>query len=140
MKNNILLDNSNVTGQKASELTMELSESRYRKIIESISEAVYEIDSKGVVIYISPSIEKLTGYTPEEITGTTILNFIDDRGYSLKERIQELKSRKDINGEFMVLNKAGEECWIRFSTKAKFTDEVFTGGYGILYDVSEKKN
>ncbi|MBK8881860.1 MAG: PAS domain S-box protein [Bacteroidales bacterium] len=139
VKNNILLDNSNVTGQKASELTMELSESRYRKIIESISEAVYEIDSKGVVIYISPSIEKLTGYTPEEITGTTILNFIDDRGYSLKERIQELKSRKDINGEFMLLTKAGEECWIRFSTNAKFTDEVFTGGYGILYDVSEKK-
>jgi PAS domain S-box-containing protein len=139
VKNDFLLGESNEAGQKASELTLQVSEERYRKIIECISEAVYEIDDKGVVTFISPSIEKLIGYTPEEITGTTILNFIDEKGYSLKERIQELKNSKEINGEFRMLTKAGEECWIRFSTKAKHDNEVFTGGYGILFDVSEKK-
>jgi PAS domain S-box-containing protein len=139
VKNDFLLGESNEAGQKVSELTLQLSEERYRKIIECISEAVYEIDDKGVVIFISPSIEKLIGYTPDEITGTTILNFIDDRGYSIKERIQELKNSREINGESRMLTKSGVECWIRFSIKAKYDNEVFTGGYGILFDVSEKK-
>ena len=65
-----------VRGRKLSERTRELqssirdSEQRFRDIVESSRDWMWETDLDGVYTYSSPSSERLFGYPPERIVGT----------------------------------------------------------------------
>lgn len=63
--------------QKAQQALAE-SEQRYRLHFENIRDVVYSVDTDLIVRSISPSVERLLGYRPEEIIGRHIgdLNFI----------------------------------------------------------------
>ncbi|KPL06804.1 hypothetical protein AMJ86_07185 [bacterium SM23_57] len=54
--------------QRAEQATLELSESqeKYRLIAENIGELVYLQSLGGAYEYVSPSVERLLGYTPQE--------------------------------------------------------------------------
>ncbi|MBM3157354.1 MAG: PAS domain S-box protein, partial [Chloroflexi bacterium] len=43
------------------------SESRYRLLAENIADVVWVADEKGWITYVSPSVERLLGYTAEEV-------------------------------------------------------------------------
>jgi len=57
-----------VTNQRQAERALEQSESRYRALVEHIPAIVYldEVFGEQATIYISPQVERITGYTPEE--------------------------------------------------------------------------
>lgn len=48
------------------------NEERFRHLVENLSDVVTVVDKKGVVRYQSPSIERLIGYTPDELVGTSV--------------------------------------------------------------------
>jgi PAS domain S-box-containing protein len=45
------------------------SEERFRQVLDSADACVWEIDADGLYTYISPSVQRLLGYTPEELVG-----------------------------------------------------------------------
>lgn len=47
------------------------SEERFRSLVESSSDWIWEIDAEGRYVYASPKIKDLLGYEPEEILGKT---------------------------------------------------------------------
>ncbi|HEY9145456.1 MAG TPA: PAS domain S-box protein, partial [Thiobacillus sp.] len=47
------------------------SEARFRMLVESSSDLIWEVDAHGTYTYVSPKIRELLGYTPEEVIGTT---------------------------------------------------------------------
>ena len=47
------------------------SEQRFRTLVESSSDWIWEVDLQGVYTYASPKIRELLGYTPEEVVGRT---------------------------------------------------------------------
>ena len=52
---------------------LEASEEKYRLLTETMKDVVWTVDTDTLrFIYISPSVERLRGYTPEEIAGTSI--------------------------------------------------------------------
>lgn len=42
---------------------------RFRELVETTSDLVWETDLKGVYVYVSPIVRDMLGYTPEEILG-----------------------------------------------------------------------
>ncbi len=42
---------------------------RFRNLVETTSDLVWETDLKGVYVYVSPIVRDMLGYTPEEILG-----------------------------------------------------------------------
>ena len=48
------------------------SEEKYRLHFENVTDMIYSIDSELKLLSISPSVEKVLGYTPEELTGKPI--------------------------------------------------------------------
>ena len=48
------------------------SEKAYRHVIESSSDIIYNTDVNGIVTYINPVFEKLSGYKEKEVIGTDI--------------------------------------------------------------------
>lgn len=62
--------------------TLRESEEKFRRIFETLDDVYYQADLQGNIFTISPSCQKLLGWTPEELTGTPITNYYlhpDDR-------------------------------------------------------------
>jgi PAS domain S-box-containing protein len=60
-----------ITEQKAAERALKRSEEHFRRITENSSDVASIIDAHGIGVYHSPSIERVLGYPPEEILGTS---------------------------------------------------------------------
>ena len=47
------------------------SEERFRSLVETTSDLIWEVDVNSVYTYVSPKIKDILGYEPEEIIGKT---------------------------------------------------------------------
>ncbi len=56
---------------KKSEDARRESEERYRDLIETTSDWIWEVDKNGVYTYASPKIRDILGYEPDEVIGKT---------------------------------------------------------------------
>ena len=61
---------------EAAERALRESEARFRALIENSLDITSVVDAANVVRYVSPSIERILGYSPEEILGREALSFV----------------------------------------------------------------
>lgn len=61
-----------ITDRKEAEAKLKISENKYRKIFENVQDVFYQTDLTGTIIDISPSIEKYSGFTREELIGKPV--------------------------------------------------------------------
>ncbi len=121
-------------------LELKKSEKRHRELFESLIDISYRSDKDGNFILISPSLEKITGYRPEEVIGTRIVNFYRDpaRRDELLAQLQQYGHVENFESE--IRKKDG--TYIMLSTNSKLlTDGLgnFTGVEGIARDISKLK-
>ena len=115
------------------------SEEKYRKLVENISDVIFEVNEAGIITYISPVVFKILGYKPEEVIGKHFINFIFEADAQfITERFRELYSNLENNYEYRFLTKTGEICWVRVSTKAIIKENQFKGGSGTLIDINKR--
>ena len=57
---------SDITLRRKSEMELKESEARYRMFADNVSDVIWTMDLTGKFTYISPSIERQTGFTAEE--------------------------------------------------------------------------
>lgn len=75
-----------ITEIKEAEIKLNTSERKFRALIENAADIISLIDANGIVTYVSPAFEKVTGFYFEEIVGkknTSIMH---------PEQIEESKS------------------------------------------------
>ena len=118
---------------------LQQNELKYKELVENINDVVYEIDTHGIIQYISPSIERILGFTSLEITGKNFLDFVGENADFLAQRFALLKEKFEISNEYKLHAKTGEERWIRLSTRAIYRDNTLSGAFGTLIDITEKK-
>src|SRR4030042_74873 len=70
---NVALD---ITARKEAEDKLRKSEARYRLLADNMTDAVWMMDINLNVLYASPSVKKLIGYTNEEIKQRTPKSFL----------------------------------------------------------------
>ncbi len=58
-----------VTDRVRAEERLRESELRFRQVAESVTDFIWEVDANGLYTYTSPSVERILGYTPEELEG-----------------------------------------------------------------------
>jgi len=69
-----------ITERKQVEEVLKINEEKYRALFENVNELVFTLDKEMTVTSVTPSVERLFGYKPEEITGKNItaLNSIEE--------------------------------------------------------------
>lgn len=104
-----------VDKRKRAEILLIESEQFFKALIQNSSDYVQTINSEAEIIYQSPTMARLTGYTPEERQGKSILDIIhpDDISYieSLKEEILREPS-KPRTIELRIIHKNGAAVWL----------------------------
>ncbi|WP_397333973.1 PAS domain S-box protein [Nostoc sp. FACHB-152] len=58
------------------ELALKDSEQRFRNLVESSYDLIWEVDQNCAYTYVSPKIRDILGYEPEEVLGRTPLDFM----------------------------------------------------------------
>ena len=71
-KSVILATVRDITDRKKSEELLRKSEEKYRKIFENVQDIFYQADIEGRIVEISPSIERYSGFKPEELIGMKV--------------------------------------------------------------------
>jgi PAS domain S-box-containing protein/putative nucleotidyltransferase with HDIG domain len=65
-----------VGGQRIGRPAPHVSGERFRDLVETTSDLVWEMDDRLVYTYISPHVYETLGYTPEEVLGKTPFDFV----------------------------------------------------------------
>ena len=116
------------------------SEDKYRNLFDSLYDIAYQTDSEGITTLISPSVERITGYSPDEVIGRDIREFYVDP-QERKRLLEFLATDGHVeNFEAQIKCKDNSAKWV--SANAKFLKDGhgnFLGVEGILRDVTDPK-
>lgn len=119
------------------------NEEKYRMLVENSPSVFWITDRKGVTHYISPNIEKVYGFTSEEIyaneTGLWLDRIHKQDIEKLKQSFSEIfTNNKILDINYRVKNKEGNWIWIH-NTGKRFTGNNGSEiAYGIFHDTTDK--
>ncbi len=103
------------TERKKAERELQISEDRYRKVIEAAQDIIYMTDSKGLVHFVNPATLNKLGFSREEIIGKHYLCMVHPEQRREVERfygIQYMKKIPSSYHEVSVLTKSGSVLWL----------------------------
>ena len=69
---------TDITKEKNAETALKLSQEKYRALVETTEDFVWEVDQNGCYTYCSPQVENLLGYRPEDMLGKTPFEFMTE--------------------------------------------------------------
>lgn len=130
----------NITKRIRSEKALEESEKKYRAIFENVRDVFYQTDKEGIITEISPSIERYSGYTREEVIGENVLDFYfnpTDRA----QLIEKLNQKGEvIDFEVRLKTKTDQLAYASVNAHLIFDkDGSISGIEGHMRDISERK-
>jgi PAS domain S-box-containing protein len=141
--NRLMVD---VTKYRKTESQLRETEQKYRNLVERLPAIVYsaEFGEDGGWVYVSPQIESILGYSPEEWTSQPLLwgerVHPDDLPAALADEERVLRTGAQLLCEYRILAKDGRTVWIRDEAQPLYDDEGrATLLQGVMYDVSAAK-
>jgi PAS domain S-box-containing protein len=133
-----------ITERKNIEMALRKGEERFRQVVESAGDWIWEINVDGLYTYASPVVERVLGYKPEEIVGKKYFYdfFVPDVKEKLKKAAFEaFTDRKTFKG-FVTPNihKNGSTIIIETSGTPIIDEKGNLCGYrGADKDITERQ-
>ncbi len=132
-----------ITERKETESALKNSEQRFRTLVESTSDFIWEVDKNGTYTYVSPQIQSILGYSPSEIIGKTPFDLMTTSEAKRLKKVftEHLKSRSTLrNLQNTNLHKNGKKIVLETHGAPIISDDGKLLGYrGIDRDISERK-
>lgn len=119
-----------------------LSAEAYEELVEHTADILMVVDESGTIQYESPSVQRITGYAPEERAGGNAFEHVhpDDQEKVRETFATALESSEDkvIGTEFRFRHKDGSWVWL----ESRGGDRTLTAVDGFvvsLRDISQRK-
>lgn len=116
------------------------SEVKYRRLVEEINDALYSLDENGIITFISPVIEQIAGFSPENVVGRHFADFIHHDDLVLARMIFNDPNYSSSNyPRIRISTNSGEYKYVKISSRSIHEDGIFRGSRGILTDMNDIK-
>ena len=118
----------------------------FRRLVEQLPVIVYtaELGEHGCWHYVSPQVEEILGYSPEEFVRDpglwARLLHPEDLDRALAEENEEQLGRRDAAPiAYRMYRRDGEVVWMQDEAVLEADEKGVPVWHGVLYDVSERK-
>ncbi|MBD2498065.1 PAS domain S-box protein [Nostoc sp. FACHB-280] len=135
--------NTDIDDRVTAAMALQNSEQRFRNLVESSYDIIWEVDINCVYTYVSPKIQDILGYEPEAVLGKTPLDFMPAElhetlapGFAaIFASPQPFKCLENIQ-----VHQDGHLVWLETSGVPVFdADGKFVGYRGTNRDITEHK-
>ncbi len=140
---NYVMMHEDITAYKKAEQKLRESEERFRSLVETTSDWIWEVDVNSVFTYVSPKVRDVLGYEPKEIIGKTPFDLMP---LEEAERVQKVfKTILDSDKSFKILDNTNihkdGSLKILETSGVPIFDEAgkFIGYRGINRDITKRK-
>ncbi len=134
--NGVLID---VSAEKQAKAELELSEERYRFLIENQGDGLLVTDLNETFIYCNPAATRMLGYSRKELVGMTLRDIIppDDLVHHapiLKNIMRGERAQVRVR----VIRQDGEMRTVDVAIAPRLIDGKLIGSFGVMRDVTEQ--
>ena len=119
------------------------SEKHFRRLIENASDIILLLDKKGIMIYATPSLERVMGYPPEQLIGRSIFDYVHPEDLdAVRGRFAALVQRPGITmgGAYRFRRRDGSWRYMEGVSNNMLEDPAVSGIIVNARDVTEKKH
>jgi two-component system CheB/CheR fusion protein len=131
-----------IESRKIAEKEVAKREKRFRAMIENISDGIVLNTEKSIVIYQSPSVSRILGYTFEERQGKSVITNVheeDKEGFARLYENLALLPGQPLRFEFRFKHKQGHYIWLEGVVTNLLHDRNVNGYVANYRDISERK-
>ena len=127
--------------RKRTEEALRESEEKFRTIMESVNDVIFQLSPSGFISYASPNVEELYGYKPEELIGnhlkkTTPMSEVP----KVLEALKRILSGKIVkNFEINQLDSRGRIFSMEINVTPVRKEGKIIAVEGVMRDISERQ-
>ncbi|MEQ8220742.1 MAG: response regulator [Candidatus Eremiobacterota bacterium] len=119
------------------------SEERFRHLITNTPDIVWETDEQYIFVYVSPQIEKIVGYKPEELIGRSSFTYlVPETIDTTRELFQRtIETKKDsFSFEAKWIDRKGQSVILESRVTPVYGSDGSCNGFmGIDRDITDRK-
>jgi two-component system, cell cycle sensor histidine kinase and response regulator CckA len=131
-----------VSERKDAESDLRRSEERFRSLVLNSSDIICVIDEEGLIRYVSPSVERVLGYTPEEFTEHAAFEHVhEDDWQPAIQAMSEVAGEPGGSRTFEMRgrDKQGSVHWFEVTFTNLLADPNVRGVVANQRDITERK-
>ncbi|RXE55503.1 hypothetical protein ABH15_12375 [Methanoculleus taiwanensis] len=130
-----------ISQRKRAEDALRESEERFRYITEHSPDIIYMLDREGRFTYVSPSTERITGYTQEEMLEQSFMDYIPESEVPKAYRAQKkvLEGEELLQLQLHFIRKNGEAVPLECNVSPAYKNGIVVGSQGIARDITRRE-
>ncbi|HEU4376720.1 MAG TPA: EAL domain-containing protein [Telluria sp.] len=120
---------------------LERSEERFRRIVHSAGEGIWEIDADANTTFVNPKMAAILGYTIEEMLARPLASFMDAEGLAILD-VNLVRRREGIaeRHEFKFVRRDGSDVWTSMATNPIFDGAgAYVGALALVTDITDRR-
>lgn len=132
---------TNITELKRKEVSLIVSETRFKKLFDHAPFGYQSLDANGCFIDVNDKWLAIFGYEKQEVIGKWFGDFLhQDMKEAFKKRFDQFKKRGQVITEFKMLTKQGQEIQVAFDGKISYDENhMAIQTHCMISDITEIK-
>ncbi len=139
-----------VTDKKEHEERIRKSESRYRKIVDTMHEGIWILDTDDRTLFTNARMASMLGSSEEEMRGAHFFSYVKEEEYVRARKLLSASSIQDsvdvehedqaVEGEFTLVPPGRDEIFVALRSVPHFTETgKFAGTQKMVMDITKAK-
>ncbi|MFX1507164.1 MAG: PAS domain S-box protein [Promethearchaeota archaeon] len=131
-----------ITGRKKIEEALKKSEQKYKTLITTMTEGICVIDLTKSIILVNPALEKMLGYSEDEMLNHPLEEFLDPSSiFVFEKKVSERFLGKVLIDEYELkfVRKNGTKITTRIAAHAFEEGSNIIGAFAVITDITTKR-